>query len=1624
MKKSLFICIISFCMLSVCAQQAGFTFNQPSKCAPSTVNFTNTSSGNPIKYMWNFGDGFTSALPNPIHPFITAGIYAVELITSYPNDVSDTVTQMIEILGTPVFSYTLSKDSICPNDFVSFAVHVTYPASSQAIKSYYWDMGDGGVDTTPNPTYQFKNIANMADWYNVSLTITDTNGCSTKLQQSAIFANPKPMPNFGADKQYFCYPVDSPAIVHFINQTTTTTNNTYSWMFSNGEVSSLENPVITLQEQGNYAVSLTATSPQGCTNSISKVGFVEVMTFTIQYAVSDTLVCSTPSTITFRGLNGGQTRYYWDFGDGKRDSSFFVPYSHTYGNAGTYQVTIMAKHSNNTCLSYDTITIRIYDSIMPVLYVNPRDTNLCNPNDTIIFKNNTAYTSNDDFGLASTVWDFGDGTTASGDSVMHIYGGQYGDHNNFLVTMSVTTPYGCKLVDTVQWIHVFPIEYKAGLRELIDTIVPFEGCVPLEVQPFINTLEKFITSSPIAHCIWYWDYLNNPQDTTDSYSNLFATHIYEDTGIYFMYLKVINEQGCEEMGIVSMVFVGMPPAVGFTFDYREDCFLGFHQDPFIVYPFDSLDANGDPIAGVYADKIAFYEYDGPPFPKFITSITRPEVPLSFSKLGLLTLMMLPSHYGCPGNWVQFDSAVYVCPPAAGIQLSHNSILQLDPPFYICGNDTAHFIDASGKAISRRWFFGDALKWEDQSTDTAENADFCYYPYNAFVDSMKTHLNVWLTVYNDDSLDVNSPTYNRCGYCEDTMGVLVIISTLDPKFSVSGNICQGDSITFYDSTTNETGFIWKDFGLLPHDMNHPEYVLGTIFPKTGENVDMTKGYSLYFAEPNTYTVVNIYRDSTFCDFRFDSLVTISIHPGSKAGFSSSMNNIHFHQEADTLCANAPDTLFLRDESHTDYTFEETKIVSWEWVVNKDTFFVQNPVFVDTTPGLYDVKLHIINEHGCVADTATEEGYILINKIKAQFASLKTTYCNREEVQFVNQSYIQPYEHNIKTTFTCEWDFGDGTPIYRQFGLGDVTHVYDLPKYPDTVEVALTVFIDGMVCSDTYIGQVVIVGPMASFTDNGRRFPCPGNGRQIQFYNTSTGDEPIWFYWNFGDMRSGISNESNLRNPVHDYFHAGTYDITLIVGDATGCVDTLFSPEYVFIDGPVGSFTYGELSGCIDHRVVFTPVVSNVDTIKVNPDRASEIVSSGAQINDTLSYVYQTPGAYLPYFYLIKWIDDNGVPLQCVVEWAGSDTIYAIDIFPDFATDSLYCSQSPVVFSNTTTFLPDYLAMDSAWWDFGNGDSLNAIDGYTLYNATGSYRVDMTAHIMNCSKQISKTVDVIDLSEMIHVGPDSVNTCDYSIAVNFIADTVNVSPLELSPQYRWTFDDGDIMDGNSVIKTFTASGDYSYQLTVYFGISNCIKTYLGTVVVRMHAPPVAEFEAIPQTVNYGQEIQFMDKSVVGEGNITDWYWNFGDTTNSNEQNPVHAYHNTSGFVITSLRIEDEFGCRDSVEHEVLILESLDFPNLFSPVGADGKKYVFKPLEEKGYFKEFQIEIYNKWGNSIWSNSCTSPNCPDYSDSFWWDGYNKWGRPVEDGVYYWVVYAIPLSETDRFTKNGSVTVISKWK
>jgi PKD repeat protein len=81
---------------------ANFTASTTSGQAPLALNFVDASAGVIADYAWNFGDGNSSASPNPAHVYNLAGTYTVSLTVTGPGGF-DTLTRSnyIRVTATP-----------------------------------------------------------------------------------------------------------------------------------------------------------------------------------------------------------------------------------------------------------------------------------------------------------------------------------------------------------------------------------------------------------------------------------------------------------------------------------------------------------------------------------------------------------------------------------------------------------------------------------------------------------------------------------------------------------------------------------------------------------------------------------------------------------------------------------------------------------------------------------------------------------------------------------------------------------------------------------------------------------------------------------------------------------------------------------------------------------------------------------------------------------------------------------------------------------------------------------------------------------------------------------------------------------------------------------------------------------------------------------------------------------------------------------------------------------------------------------------------------------------------------------------------------------------------------------
>jgi len=111
------------------------------------------------------------------------------------------------------------------------------------------------------------------------------------------------------------------------------------------------------------------------------------------------------------------------------------------------------------------------------------------------------------------------------------------------------------------------------------------------------------------------------------------------------------------------------------------------------------------------------------------------------------------------------------------------------------------------------------------------------------------------------------------------------------------------------------------------------------------------------------------------------------------------------------------------------------------------------------------------------------------------------------------------------------------------------------------------------------------------------------------------------------------------------------------------------------------------------------------------------------------------------------------------------------------------------------------------------------------------------------------------------------------------------------WDWDFGDGGTSTEQNPIYTYDEEGVYQVVLTISSDSMDCTSTYEIPVRVgdSIWYPDscLAMFYTYPDQENF-LTMNFMDMSIGINGNPPDsWYWDFGDGTTSNEQNPVHTY-----------------------------------------------------------------------------------------------------------------------------------------
>ncbi len=386
-----------------------FTTSDTIGCVPLTVDFINTPAPGIGSFFWEFGDGQTSALPNPTHTYTAPGVYFARLRGFNAAGCSGRDTQRIVVLPVPTadFSYDLPDSCLLAGQSITAAF--TNLSTDTAV-SYLWDFGDGSTSTLTDPSHAFS----APDTYQVTLIVTSAvGGCADTAAQELIIY-PQPQVQLAIDQDEGCEALA-------ITLTNSTDPNTFTqalYDFGDGNDTSLLGSTVPhtyLAPTGDtsYTLSLSVDFAGQCFDQTSLT--VDVFSKPrADFAVEPDSVCGAPAPIAFSDLSSdftGIARYTWAFGDGANSAA--ANPTHTYGSTGNYVVQLVVENPRG-CRDTAEGAVAIIPQPSAELFadrligcVQDMQVNFQDQQPTDLA---TGY-----------AWTFGDGSTATGRSVSHRY---------------------------------------------------------------------------------------------------------------------------------------------------------------------------------------------------------------------------------------------------------------------------------------------------------------------------------------------------------------------------------------------------------------------------------------------------------------------------------------------------------------------------------------------------------------------------------------------------------------------------------------------------------------------------------------------------------------------------------------------------------------------------------------------------------------------------------------------------------------------------------------------------------------------------------------------------------------------------------------------------------------------------------------------------------------------------------------------------------------------------------------------------------------------------------------------------------------------------------------------------
>ncbi len=1106
------------------APTAYFTSTATSGVVPLFVRFTDFSSDSPTSWLWDFGDGSTSASQNTTHTYMAAGTYTVKLTaTNAVGSDNEEKTDLVTVTNAA----SPYADSAWPKFQVNN--HNTGQSSFNGpqTNTLVWNFTTPGSNNIRGQATIGSDGTIYFGGADTSLYALYPNG-TKKWSYPTINGKIANTPAIGSDGTiYFgSYGTNDK------NVTALNPDGTRKWNFTT--VSNIEWSSVAAANDGTLFVGdtggrLYAINPNG-TEKWRLTGAVS--------AIQGSPVIGQDGTIYFGSINmsvnvyavnpDGSMKWVFNTGGQVTPALSIGPDGTIY--AGSNSGKLFAINPDGSQKWNLTIGGSIYSAPAigsdGTIYIGNSQKNMTavNPNGTLKWKFLTGGSVDSAAAIGA------DGTIYFGSADKNIYAVNPDGSKRWNYTTGGGV-YGSASIAPDGTLYIG--SYDKNLYAFHDPITPvaeFTSDTQTGIAPLIVTFTDQSANKPTA---WAWDF--GDSDTTNA-TDQSPVHTYAAAGTYTVKLTATNAAGSDAEEKTAYISVSAPPAP----------VAGFSATPtFLSVVFADQSTGTGPFT---------YAWD---FGDGATSTEKSPTHV-FAATGTYTVKLTVTGPG--GSDDETQSVTVGAAPVAPVAAFSATPTYLSVVFTDGSTGTA--------PLTYAWDFGDGATSTEQSpthvfaaagtysvkltvtgpggsddeTQSVTVAAAPVAPVAAFT-ATPTFLSV---AFTDTSTGTEPCTYlwdfgdSGSSTDENPTYVYAAAGTYNVKLTVTNVAGQDDEI---QSVVVSAASVAPTAAFT----STPTYLSVAFTDQSTGTAPLT--YAWNFGDSATST-----ESSPTHLYAAAGSYTVSLKVTNAAG-----DNTVTHEVTVVSAPVAPVAAFHSDKQSgfaplsIAFTDDSTGSVplTYAWDFNNDGVTdstLQNPSFTYATAGRFTVRLTVTNSGG--SNTTTKRNYVVVSapvRPAVGFVGTPTSGTFPMTVQF-----------NDTTTgtapMTYAWDFNND-------GITDSNEQNASYTYGSAGRYTVRLTVTNAVGSSTgtkknYITVNPPPPPVAAFSTNVTSGKAP---LAVQFTDASTGTGLLTFAWDFNN--DGIT-DSTLRNPTYKYTAAGRYTIKLTVIDNVGST-TITKKNYISV-----------------------------------------------------------------------------------------------------------------------------------------------------------------------------------------------------------------------------------------------------------------------------------------------------------------------------------------------------------------------------------------------------------------------------------------------------------------------------